>query len=199
MICPAKVCLSEIEEDSIYCDQCGIELLICPKCGNLGEKKFCSKDGTKMISRKSTSSNAPSGISPQAEPAKPSVSTISEEPKTIRQPSAPIDDDSVKTKVQPRISNSFTLRHTSGKEILVQNGDILGRKNGAHAGFLGSFAYISGTHAIVKQEGTKWFIIDQGSSNGTRFDGIDSEPNKPIELKSNGKLELADQEFIVIL
>jgi hypothetical protein len=30
MICPAKVCLSEIEEDSIYCDQCGIELLICP-------------------------------------------------------------------------------------------------------------------------------------------------------------------------
>jgi hypothetical protein len=199
MICPAKFCLSEIEEDSIYCDQCGIELLLCPKCGNLGEKKFCSKDGTKMISRKSTSSSATPGISPQAEPPKPSVPPISEEPKTIRQATPPLEDDSGKTKVQPRISNTLTLRHTSGKEIVIQNGDILGRKNGNHAGFLGSFAYISGTHAIVKQEGTKWFIIDQGSSNGTRVDGIDSEPNKPIELKSNGKLELADQEFIVIL
>jgi len=199
MICPAKVCLSEIEEDSIYCDQCGIELLICQKCGNLGEKKFCSKDGTKMISRKTTSSSAPSGISPQAEPPKPSVPPISEEPKTIRQPSAPIDDDSNKTKVQPRISNTLTLRHTSGKEIVVQNGDILGRKNGAHASILGSFAYISGTHAIVKQEGGKWFIIDQGSSNGTRVDGIDSEPSKQIELRNNCKIDLADQEFIVIL
>ena len=199
MICPAKVCLSEIEEDSIYCDQCGIELLICPKCGNLGEKKFCSKDGTKMISRKITSSSGPSGISPQAEPPKPSVPPVSEEPKTIRQPSAPIDDNSNKTKVQPRISTSITLRHTSGKEIVVQNGDILGRKNGNHAGFLGSFAYISGTHAIVKQEGDKWFIIDQGSSNGTRVDGIDSEPNKQIELKNNCKIDLADQEFIVII
>jgi hypothetical protein len=199
MICPAKVCLSEIDEDSIYCDQCGIELLICPKCGNLGEKKFCSKDGTKMISRKTTSSSATPGISPQAEPPKPSVTPVSEEPKTIRQASPPIDDDSTKTKVQPRIPNTLTLRHTSGKEIVLQNGDILGRKNGSHAGFLGSFAYISGTHAIVKQEGGKWFLIDQGSSNGTRVDGIDSEPNKQIELKSNGKLELADQEFIVIL
>ena len=199
MICPAKVCLSEIEEDSIYCDQCGIELLICPKCGNLGEKKFCSKDGTKMISRKTTSSSGPSGISPQAEPPKPSVPPISEEPKTIRQATPPLEDDSGKTKVQPRISNSFTLRHTSGKEIVIQNGDLLGRKNGAHAGFLSSFAYISGTHVIVKQEGGRWFIIDQGSSNGTRVDGIDSEPNKQIELKSNGKLELADQEFIVLL
>ena len=86
-----------------------------------------------------------------------------------------------------------------GKEIVVQNGDILGRKNGAHASFLGSFAYISGTHAIVKQEGGKWFIIDQGSSNGTRVDGIDSEPNKQIELKNNCKIDLADQEFKVIL
>ena len=199
MICPAKVCLSEIEEDSIYCDQCGTELLICPKCGNLGEKKFCSKDGTKMISRKTTIGNVPSGNSTSNELPKSSVPIVSEEPKTIRQPSIPMEDDSGKTKVQPRSSTSLILRHTSGKEIVVQNGDILGRKNGPHIGVLGSFTYISGTHAIVKQEGTKWFIIDQGSSNGTRVDGIDSEPNKPIELKSNGKLELADQEFIVTI
>ncbi len=199
MICPAKVCLSEIEEDSIYCDQCGIELLICSKCGNVGEKKFCSKDGTKMISRKTTIGNTPSGISPNSVAPKPTIPIVSEEPKTIRQPSIPIDDDSGKTKVQPRPSSSLTFRHTSGKEIVVQNGDILGRKNGPHIGVLGAFAYISGTHAIVKQEGTKWFIIDQGSSNGTRLDGIDLEPNKPIELKSYCKLELADQEFIVTI
>jgi hypothetical protein len=198
MICPVKVCLSEIEEDSIYCDQCGIELLICPKCGNLGEKKFCSKDGTKMISRKTTLGNVPSGNS-SSEPPKSSVPIVSDEPKTIRQPSIPMEEDSGKTKVQPRPSTSLTLRHTSGKEIVVQSGDILGRKNGSHIDVLGTFAYISGTHAIVKQEGTKWFIIDQGSSNGTRVDGIDSEPNKPIELKSNSKLELADQEFLVTL
>lgn len=199
MICPAKVCLSEIEEDSIYCDQCGIEILICPKCGNVGEKKFCSKDGTKMISRKTSLGNEPSGNPPPTESPKPSEPPVSSEPKTIRQPAPSIEDDSGKTKVQPRNSTSLTLRHTSGKEIVVRNGDILGRKNGPHIGLLGAFAYISGTHAIVKQEGGKWFIIDQGSSNGTRLDGIDLEPNKPMELKSNGKLELADQEFTVLI
>jgi len=196
MICPAKVCLSEIEEDSIYCDQCGIEILICPKCGNVGEKKFCPKDGTKMISRKTTIGNAPSGNSPSPDLQEPSVSI---EPKTIRTTMPPIDDDSGKTKLQPRPERSLTLRHTSGKEIVLENGDILGRKNGPHSGILGSFAYISGTHAILKQEGNKWFIIDQGSSNGTRLNGEELKANQLYELRANVKLELADQEFMVII
>lgn len=190
--CPAKVCLSEIEEDSIYCDQCGIELLICPKCGNLGEKKFCSKDGTKMISRKISSGSTPS-IPPQSSPP-PQV----EELKTFRAPPVQ-EEDSTKTKIQPRIANTLKIRHTSGKELSLQNGDILGRKNGAHAGILGSFGYISGTHASVRQEGGCWFLTDLGSSNGTKVNGNTLEANKEVALENGMKLELADQEFMVII
>ena len=191
--CPAKICLSEIEEDSIYCDQCGIELLICPKCGNLGEKKFCPKDGTKMISRKTSSGNSPSVQTQQSSPP-PQV----EEPKTFRAP--PVrEEDSAKTKIQPRSTSSLKIRHTSGKELDLHNGDILGRKNGAHAGFLGSFGYISGTHASVRQEGGRWFLTDLGSSNGTRVNGAILEPKKEVALENGMKLELADQEFVVVL
>ena len=199
MICPAKGCLSEIEEDSIYCDQCGIELLICPKCGNIGEKKFCSKDGTKMISRKNTSDGLPSGFSPSSDTPKIPIPPPPLDRNTIHQSPPSQIDDSTKTKVQPRPSYILTLRHTSGREIVIQNGDILGRKNGPHAGTLGSFAYISGTHAQLKQQDGKWYISDLGSSNGSKINGKDIEPKKEVLLESNDKLQLADQEFTVIL
>jgi len=49
MICPK--CLSEIPEDALYCDICGIKILICPTCNRLGTGKFCEVDNSKMIEK----------------------------------------------------------------------------------------------------------------------------------------------------
>lgn len=48
MICPSKLCKAEIPEDSLYCDQCGLKILKCSKCGAIGISKFCGKCGGMM-------------------------------------------------------------------------------------------------------------------------------------------------------
>lgn len=50
MIC--AFCKSQIEDDSFFCDQCGKEILVCPKCNNPGKGKVCTKDGTQLIPMK---------------------------------------------------------------------------------------------------------------------------------------------------
>jgi len=50
MQCP--FCKAFIDDDSIYCDQCGKEIFICPKCNKPGKGKMCIHDGTPLISMK---------------------------------------------------------------------------------------------------------------------------------------------------
>lgn len=47
LTCPD--CKSNIDEDSLYCDQCGNELKVCPDCGVLGRLKCCTQCGAKLI------------------------------------------------------------------------------------------------------------------------------------------------------
>ncbi|NLG18964.1 MAG: FHA domain-containing protein [Fibrobacter sp.] len=62
-----KVCVfcnQEIPDDSIFCDLCGMEILVCVKCGAFGKGKFCGKDGGALVSIK----NSVSGSTPQMVP-----------------------------------------------------------------------------------------------------------------------------------
>lgn len=54
MVCP--FCKVSIDDDSFYCDQCGKEIFICPKCNTPGKGKVCTQDGTPLVSAKSKSS-----------------------------------------------------------------------------------------------------------------------------------------------
>lgn len=62
--CPK--CKAEIESDSHYCDQCGIELYICPQCHLFGKGKRCTQCGQVLESAKemSTKTTANSVILP---------------------------------------------------------------------------------------------------------------------------------------
>ncbi len=44
-------CKCEIEDDSLYCDQCGVKLYICPDCRipGKGEGKRCGKCGKPLV------------------------------------------------------------------------------------------------------------------------------------------------------
>lgn len=54
--CPK--CQAEIEGDSCFCDQCGAELYVCPKCGTLGKGKRCTRCGEPLVAVRTLGSTA---------------------------------------------------------------------------------------------------------------------------------------------
>lgn len=46
MKCP--VCSARIDNDVRFCDQCGVELFRCPRCGAIGRGPVCTKDGSPL-------------------------------------------------------------------------------------------------------------------------------------------------------
>ena len=61
-------CSKDIENDSFYCDQCGAELMYCPKCQIFGKGKFCSKCRTPLLpaGKRASSPAASQPVNPQA-------------------------------------------------------------------------------------------------------------------------------------
>lgn len=184
MICPSKICGKEIPNDSIFCDQCGIRLLQCPKCGTISVSKFCSVCGEQVIERKLT--EKPIQQHQQLQPV-PEISQaqISNEPITETQGTVIIEE-----------STSLKLIHTSF-ELSINSGDILGRTTGAHCGKLGTFAVISSKHAKIEQNGNEWFFTDLKSTNKSFINGNVVSPNVLVKLNDNDKLTLANVNFIV--
>lgn len=54
--CPK--CKQLIDDDSWFCDQCGTELMVCPKCKTIKRGIRCNACGTKLVSAKEFSSVA---------------------------------------------------------------------------------------------------------------------------------------------
>ncbi len=185
MICPSKTCRNEIDDDSKYCDQCGVQILICPKCGTFGSVKFCPKDGQRM---------EPIGKSETVtfDPHRPPHSPQSEQVQN--------KDQSATTRMdinEVQGSGSLTLIHSGGTILKISSSDQLGKSVGTHADFLSRFKYISNKHAVITLNDSKWFITDMNSTNKTRVNGQILEPLKVIQIKKGDKIILADQEFTV--
>jgi len=185
MICPVKTCRNEIEDDSKYCDQCGTQILKCPKCGTLGGVKFCPIDGQRMepLGKSETVTLDPSNPphSPQPEQAQ-----NKDQRTTTRMD---LNDF--------QATGSLSLIHSGGTVLKMSSGDQLGKSVGPHAAFLEGFKFISGKHAVVTLAEGKWFIADQDSTNKTRLNGQVIEPLKSVQIKNEDKIILADQEFTV--
>ncbi len=187
MNCPNKICKQEIPNDSCFCDQCGVHLLRCDKCGFIGTGKFCGSCGGSM-----------SAIQP---PASPSSSKPVNETPTAPPPSttSPSTSSSAATVVVSLPSEKILLCHLDGWNMEIADGDILGRTNGPHSGSLGKFPVISSNHAKVMRANNEWFITDLNSTNKTYVNGAKLEPNVPIKIKQNDVVMLANVTFTVRL
>jgi hypothetical protein len=51
-------CKAGIDDDSWFCDQCGVELFKCSQCGRLGKGKRCIFDGKPLVSLKTAANSA---------------------------------------------------------------------------------------------------------------------------------------------
>ncbi|MBP3823300.1 MAG: FHA domain-containing protein [Bacteroidaceae bacterium] len=83
--CPK--CQAEIEDDSFFCDQCGAELFVCPKCSTLGKGKRCTRCGEPLVSVRTLGSNHQAMAGPVAAAAKSAAGSASSQPSST--PSSP--------------------------------------------------------------------------------------------------------------
>jgi hypothetical protein len=169
LICPNKICKQEIPGDSCFCDQCGVHLLRCDKCGFVGTSKFCGNCGGFMSAIQLTADNK----TPPAS-AVPRATVIASLP-----------------------AEKISLCHLEGWKMEISDSDILGRANGPHTAHLGKFPVISSTHAKVTRENNAWFITDLNSTNKTYINGVKLEPNVPTRIKQDDVVILANVTFTV--
>lgn len=182
IICPS--CKEEIEDDSHFCDQCGQELVYCSSCGRVGMGRRCTYCGGLMIS-------ADELIQKRQEPkpvSSPVSVSMSYSQMSRRMPDGPSAVSS------PGGIPTLTLYNPSlDIRMIGMNGAIIGRRQGPYAQQLENHMYISGVHAqLIYKPDAGWCIIDKHSSNGTKLNQRDLQPDIPMSVKSGDIVTLAN-------
>lgn len=193
MNCP--FCKSDIEQDSFFCDQCGNELFICPQCKNLAKGKRCTQDGSKLVSLKEFKGASKPAAIVDSKPEAQTIPSLEVRPVNIEPLVKPVQ-------VFPTASEQKKMKlinHSLNINIELENGDIIGRKAGKFSAQFGKLNQISGKHAQVIYDQVKgWCIMDLGSSNGTKYNGVPLSPSVPQKIENQTKVILANIEFIIL-
>jgi hypothetical protein len=92
------------------------------------------------------------------------------------------------------INDSLNIR------INGMNGAIIGRRKGPYTQFFEKQAYVSGVHAqlFFKPE-TGWSVIDKHSSNGTKLNQHQIQPDVNMTLNNGDILTIANVNLQVII
>ena len=176
IICPT--CKEEIDDDSRYCDQCGQALLYCNQCGRVGVGRRCTYCGGLMV--------APGNDKQQATQMESVASVGYATYGSLRQ------DDSRPggqggMPVLTLANDSLNIR------IVAMNGAIIGRRKGPYSQFFERHAYVSGVHAQLLYSPDKgWCVVDKHSSNGTKLNQRQIQPDVDMRLNNGDVLAIAN-------
>jgi pSer/pThr/pTyr-binding forkhead associated (FHA) protein len=84
--------------------------------------------------------------------------------------------------------------------IVGINGAIIGRRNGPYTQFFVQCPYVSGTHAQLRYDAASgWCITDKHSSNGTKLNQRQLQPDVEMSLNNGDTLTLANVNLQVIV
>ncbi|MCI7565963.1 MAG: FHA domain-containing protein [Treponema sp.] len=191
MICPSKICKCEIPDDSLFCDQCGIRILKCEKCGAIGISKFCGKCGGHMVFQEA-SETVPEQRKPEQSTPVPPVPSVQPVPPV--QPAGTVIID-----VNPAIAPVLELHNNDGWSITPKHGNILGRTTGEFAAELGKYPVISSRHAQITLKDKNWYITDLNATNKSYLNNVQIQPDVPTKLNNNDVLVLANVTFVVVI
>ena len=77
--------------------------------------------------------------------------------------------------------------------IVALNGAVIGRRQGPYVQFFQQNMYVSGVHAQLKyNSGTGWCVADKHSSNGTKLNEHQLQPDIEMSLKNGDILTIAN-------
>lgn len=184
IVCPN--CKEEIEDDSHYCDQCGEALVYCSNCGRVGLGRRCTHCGGLMVSydelQQQQSKRHQVSVSDAA------VSIISDVMTSRR--AAP---EGSQMPVQNGIPTLTLYNPTLDIRMVGVNGAVIGRRQGPYQQLFEGNMYISGVHAqLIYRPDSGWAIIDKHSSNGTKLNQRDLQPDVPMTIKAGDIVTLAN-------
>jgi pSer/pThr/pTyr-binding forkhead associated (FHA) protein len=84
--------------------------------------------------------------------------------------------------------------------IVAMNGAIIGRRKGPYTQFFEKQAYVSGVHAqLMYNPGTGWCVVDKHSSNGTKLNQRQIQPDVNMTLNNGDILTIANVNLQVII
>lgn len=180
IVCPN--CKEEIEDDSHYCDQCGQPLAYCEQCGRVGVGRRCTSCGGMMLSaeeyknavqKKQLNSSLSTGFVSQQGVMPQRAGGTTHRPTAL--PQLVLFNDSL------------------GIRIVGINGAVIGRRQGPYVQYFQQHGYISGVHAQLKYNPvTGWCIADKHSSNGTKLNDHQLQPDVEMSLKNGDILSIAN-------
>lgn len=180
--CPS--CNEKTPIESLFCDQCGIELKICPKCGEYGKVNRCKECGT-ILQTVAQFKQTQDTI----KPTKPQNNT----PKDIKikenQPQSTI----LELKAPAYFENK-------GLDINLQLFDnmVIGRNTEKHNISFANNGTISRAHCRINIINNQGSITDLGSTNGTFVNGLKLTPNVAQSIKCGDIVKIAFTELNVI-
>lgn len=182
IICPS--CKEEIEDDSRFCDQCGQELSYCSNCGRVGMGRRCTYCGGLMTSYDELQEQR-KGVQQQ------------QSAEVVSQPAAVYaSQQTADTSPAPAANGlpSLTLYNPSlNIRIVGINGAIIGRRQGPYQSMFEGNMFVSGVHAqLIYKPESGWCIIDKNSSNGTKLNQRDLQPDVPMSIKGGDIVTLAN-------
>ena len=201
-------CGADIDSDSLFCDQCGAEQYVCPKCHIIGKgpNKRCGMCGSPLVPATGQQGNNSTqqqwaaqpfaGAAQQQGAAQPFAGTAQQQgaaqpfagaaqQQGAAQPFAGAAQQQGATRMA-----SYLVCQAEQVSIPLMNGAVIGRTAGDYANLLGKCIYISGMHARLTQNGSVWSITDLGSRNGTKVNGVACQPNVPMAFKTGDTIKL---------
>ena len=190
-------CGADIDSDSLFCDQCGAEQYVCPKCHIIGKgpNKRCGMCGSPLVPATEQQGNnctqqqgvaaQPFAGASQQQGATQPFAGASQQQQGAAQPFA----GAAQQQGAARMA-SYLVCQAEQVSIPLMNGAVIGRTAGDYANILGKCIYISGIHARLTQNGSVWSITDLGSRNGTKVNGVACQPNVPMTFKAGDTIRL---------
>lgn len=197
IICPK--CKAQTPEDSLFCDQCGTEILYCPSCKKPARGKRCTSCGSALVSASEFFELPEDANVTQPQPAssgfaKPQLAgQKATEPESRHNAEPQTFDEGT---MRPNTPSGPTKLVGEGV-VLLKSGGIIGRKNGDYLEIFSCQPYVSSTHARLDFNSGRWTITDLDSTNGTFINGEQIAPNTPTPFSKGDIITLATTNYTV--
>ena len=183
IVCPK--CKEEIDDDSRFCDQCGQALFYCSSCNRVGIGRRCTYCGAPMVSYDELQKSI-SQMSLVSHRASFSGSPVTSNPSRTIGDSQPVP-------IQKGVPMLTLYNPSLDIRLTGINGAVIGRRQGPYQKMFENNMYVSGVHAqLIYKPDSGWCVIDKHSSNGTKLNQRDLQPDVPMSLKSGDIVTLAN-------